>query len=72
MNTATTAHVSGTITLALFAVNRWSCDDYWYILGFLRYCMLIPCGELLYIIFIPLQCSIITVRGSCHCVDYQI
>ncbi|XP_064394822.1 transmembrane protein 107-like [Halichondria panicea] len=29
-----TAHVAASITLALFTVNLWSCDSYWYILGF--------------------------------------
>ena len=36
-NAAITSHVSACITLALFIVNEWSCDDYWYIFGFCRY-----------------------------------
>ncbi|CAI8029682.1 Transmembrane protein 107, partial [Geodia barretti] len=29
-----TSHVSACISLALFIVNEWSCDDYWFIFGF--------------------------------------
>jgi len=34
---AIAAHVSSTIVAALFVVNDWSCDSYWYIFGFCRY-----------------------------------
>ena len=33
---AIASHVSASITVALFSVNEWSCDDYWYIFGFCR------------------------------------
>ena len=41
---AIAAHVSSTIVAALFVVNDWSCDSYWYIFGFCRYAVgsLIP------------------------------
>lgn len=40
--TAITSHVSACVSLALFTVNEWCCDDYWYIFGFCRYVLVKP------------------------------